>query len=162
MLTKLCPKCDNVKNVNDFSVDLSRREGRQCYCRLCQSAIYQSKKEVAKEQRKLRYLSAKEQNKEQMRSYYKEHKNEYLARNALRRASKLYATPPWLSEEDKNKIADYYSEAQQKTKSLNEVFHVDHIVPLQGKNVCGLHVPWNLQIIAAAENLSKGNQWTEE
>ena len=161
MLTKLCPKCDTVKNVDDFSVDLSRKGGRQCYCRLCQSSIYQDKREAAKEQRKLRYLSVREQTKEQMRSYYKEHKNEYLARNALRRASKLSATPPWLSEEDKEHIAEYYAVAQRRTKILNEVFHVDHIVPLQGKNVCGLHVPWNLQIISATENLRKSNQWIE-
>lgn len=123
--------------------------------------IYKSKKELAKEQRKKRYLANKEREIQKMRIYYDANKSEYSARNAIRRSMKISASPSWLTSEDKEAMALLYAKAQQLTKNTGENWHVDHIVPLQGKTVCGLHVPWNLQVIPAIENLSKSNQLIE-
>ena len=75
-----------------------------------------------------------------------------------RRINKLLATPSWLSIKQKLEIGELYYLAMELEEETGIKYHVDHIVPLQGNNVCGLHVPWNLQVIPASENLSKGNR----
>ena len=66
---------------------------------------------------------------------------------------KIYwATPPWLTPEMIAEMKSIYERAGQGQ-------HVDHIVPLTNKIVCGLHVPWNLQVISEKENLTKSNTW---
>lgn len=77
---------------------------------------------------------------------------------AKRRAAKLQATPKWLTADDYWMLEEIYSLVELRTKVTGIQWHADHIVPLQGKTVCGLHVPWNLRVITAAENWSKGSK----
>lgn len=83
-------------------------------------------------------------------SYHK-NKGRVFANCAARRARLSNAMPKWLTKEQKLQIINIY---------INRPigYHVDHIVPLKGKNVCGLHVPWNLQYLLAKENFAKGNK----
>lgn len=78
---------------------------------------------------------------------------------ARRRAAESTRMPNWLSDDDQWLIAEVYDLALQRSALTGVSWHVDHVVPLQGKNVSGLHVPWNLQVILASENLRKGNRF---
>lgn len=69
---------------------------------------------------------------------------------AKRRAAIQHRTPPWA---DMRAIRDFY-------KNCPEGYHVDHIIPLNGENVSGLHVIENLQYLPAFDNMRKGNKWT--
>lgn len=104
-----------------------------------------------------------DKNKEAVVAYRKEYKlNNRASCTALenkRRASKLLRTPNWLTEEHLEQIRTEYKLASWCTKVMGEPYEVDHIVPLQGKNVSGLHVPWNLQVISKVDNARKNNKW---
>lgn len=80
------------------------------------------------------------------------------ADTARRRASKISRTPTWLTIDDLWLIRQAYSLAKQRSKLFGFAWHVDHVVPLNGQNVSGLHVPWNLQVIPAAVNIAKSNK----
>lgn len=81
------------------------------------------------------------------------------AKAAKRRCAKRNATPNWLTKEHFEEIQEFYTLAQELAwLNEGEVFHVDHIIPIRGKNVCGLHVPWNLQLLPATKNLRKSNK----
>ena len=124
---------------------------------------YLKNKKTRKEKIKLYILNNKEKRIETNRLYNlnnKEKKREYNIKYKLknphiqkailakRRAAKLKATPKFANLE---KIKEIY-------KNCPKGYHVDHIVPLQGKEICGLHVEWNLQYLTPSDNHSKSNK----
>lgn len=80
-----------------------------------------------------------------------------VAKTARRNAAKMQRTPSWLNHGHWFEITAIY-ELCAAWRKIGMDYHVDHIVPLQGETVSGLHVPWNLQVLPAKQNLSKSNR----
>lgn len=78
------------------------------------------------------------------------------AKKARRRAVEIHRKPKWLTADDMWAIKEIYALSALRTEQFGFAWHVDHIVPLQGEFVCGLHVPNNLQVIPAIQNWIKG------
>ena len=98
---------------------------------------------------------------EYQNTYRKEKKYKVNALNRLRKYQKMQRTPSWLTLDDKWFMEEVYHLAQLRTKMLGFEWHVDHIIPIKATNVSGLHVPNNLRVIPAKENLSKNNKFIE-
>lgn len=102
------------------------------------------------------YLANREEHLDRISRRQKEKKGERNAATRKYQAAKLSATPPWLSAEHLRTIEGLYIEAARLTEETGVPYEVDHIVPLQGRKVRGLHVPWNLRVIERTENRRKG------
>jgi len=109
-----------------------------------------------KEAKAAYYLENKERITAVRKTYMQANKGKLAAHTANYKAAKLQRTPTWA---DMDEIKLVYKQAASLQKLLGTPLHVDHIIPLQGKNVSGLHVADNLQIIGAKANMSKSNTW---
>ena len=90
-----------------------------------------------------------------MRQYLHEHRIEINANVNARRERVACQTPPWA---DMKEIRKVYVDCAKLTLATGNEHHVDHVVPIKGRNVSGLHVPWNLQVLPGAENRKKSNK----
>lgn len=141
---KHCYKCNQTKILDSYNVDNTRTDKLHSYCRSCDNKGSKA------------YYIANPENKKE---YRVANPGKHTAYAAKYRAAKLQATPTWLTPEQHKQILEFYTKAKQLEAAMGIKHHVDHIVPLQGLNVCGLHVPWNLQILTAEENIRKSNKW---
>lgn len=136
-------------------------------------ALYK-KDDEAKEKARIRSIEWRLKNKNKVKKYLarnpdqreksriratewqKNNRGKTRARNALRKRRLRNAMPKWVN---RSEIAQIYEKACHMETLDGKKYHVDHIIPIVNDKVCGLHVPWNLQIILASDNLKKGNQF---
>lgn len=176
-LTKTCSVCQETKILDCFYKDKSKSLGVDGYCKLCrikyvrryQETHTESTKEHKRNWHKKnptyceQYRKANpeyfrqwnDNNKDKLSVYYKtwrdKNPEKVKAQNAKYRAHKGKGTPKWLSLEHRRQILEIY-------KNCPSDKEVDHIIPLRGQNVSGLHVPWNLQYLAPIQNRRKNNK----
>jgi hypothetical protein len=110
-----------------------------------------NRKEILDYERK-RYQENPARKLAQASKWQKDNRGKATARVQLRNAQKLQATPKWLTNEQLAEMKQFYI-------NCPEGYHVDHIHPLRGNGLCGLHVPWNLQYLPAVENHRKSNHF---
>lgn len=149
--SNICSACLKEKNRLAYAKHRDKRLDSA-------KANYATNKEHKKEYQKKYYRSTLEYQKVWHKQNKTNKRYKYNAYEAKRRATKLNATPSWLTEEQLLQIEYVYWLAKDVSKITGEEYQVDHIIPLQGVDVCGLHVPWNLQLLPAKENAAKKNK----
>lgn len=124
------------------------------------SAVYRARHPEKSEAATARWKVANlEKHKTTRAKWQRVNSSKCTAATAAREARKLQATPAWNSEFDDLVFAEAYSLAKAREKATGVKWHVDHIVPLRSKLVCGLHTPSNIQVIPATDNIKKGNRY---
>lgn len=188
--TKTCSKCriESALTSEFFRANKRARDGYAQHCKVCMDADWKEfyaknrhreiKRSVAKtivrratdpeydrrlaREAKRRLLTDPveyQKHLERYRIWSAKNPGKTAALRAQRRAEILRATPVWA---DRYEIHAKYKECSRLSKETGIVHHVDHIVPLRGKLVCGLHVANNLQVIPASKNLKKSNKFFPE
>ena len=148
-----CTKCKKIKALDRFSKKIDGKLGKKSHCKDCVKVYERSRKDLKSKYDAERYKNKKDYIKKVCRDYYNNNKEKY--RNYEIERKRLTNTD--LSRKYKIEIQEIYKKCKQMNK-MSIIYHVDHIIPLKGKNVCGLHVPWNLRIITKEENLKKSNK----
>jgi hypothetical protein len=177
-MMKHCPKCSQEKPFEAFYSSNRHKSGYAAWCKQCESERNRLKnlsnrasrlvkakqwRDENKDKQAVAIKNWREQNPEKLKATYKDwaqrNKDKVNAKWMKREASKKQRTPAWLTEDDMWMMEQAYEIAAKRKQMLGDDWHVDHIIPLQGKTVSGLHVPWNLQVIPAKLNWQKSNHF---
>lgn len=141
---KICTVCKIRKLLECFPKNMASADGYNTMCIECR-----------KQYDRVRY----ETSGHEIREKVKRNRRENLARTNAADAAKIkrrkHATPKWLTPIQRMQIIEFYELAGARTMQTGVEYHVDHIVPIKGKTVSGLNVPWNLQLLTALENMRK-------
>ena len=152
-----CIECLKVEwaKGNETRADYFREYNQSSAGQKAKQEYYQRNKETVIARAQGRSDVEKNQYK---KKYKVENPDMYRELVSLRRRRFRLATPKWLSDAQTMEIRLKYRLAIELSRATGIRHAVDHEIPLQGEDVCGLHVPWNLRVITQEENLKKSNK----
>jgi hypothetical protein len=148
----------NREHVNQYSRDYYKENTNLVLTRA--KAYRDANKEILSIRNRIQYEKDIEFSRERAREWQRNNPGKASANWVRRRHRLNLSAPAWLTNKDLQDIASFYVLAKALKSASGECFHVDHIIPLKHDLVCGLHVPWNLQVLTATENLRKSNKFT--
>ena len=133
----------------------------ECYaCRVLRVQDWRKRNPKAVKQHLHRqYVLAPGKAKANARKWARANPTKVLADVRVRQAGKNLRTPKWLSADDFWIMQEFYELAATRSTMTGFAWHVDHVIPLRGRNVSGLHVPSNLAVVPAIYNMNKANRY---
>lgn len=160
---KTCTICDEVKPEAEFYFRNAEAGTLRADCKEClrgRVANWVSKNPGVHAAGVARWRANNQQKDREVRRaahtrWAKAHPAHMAAKNAARYASKSQATPGWTNHVA---VGEFYAFAAIKARLTGKPQHVDHIVPLHSRYVCGLHTHFNLEVLEGVENIKKGNR----
>jgi len=164
---KACSACHTFQSFNAFYKVKANKDGRMNWCIACDKARSQKYREANREKERVRNRDYGKRKAHVVRArvkrWRKENPGKARAKQRMRDAQKINACPPWAQKGIVRKeIQAHYLHAEWLEQIIETPFHVDHIVPLQNDFVCGLHVPANLMVLEASQNIEKNAYWWPE
>ena len=166
---KLCNQCRCEKPETEFYKKKTAKDGLFWWCKDCHRNYVKAKYHKLAESpdyrvaERARVLAFHRENTDKIRAWakiYAQNNRAKLNANAKKYVlAREQRTPKWLSVDDFWLMEQAYELAGLRTKVFGFAWHVDHVIPLHGRLVSGLHVPHNLQVIPAYTNRSKSNRY---
>lgn len=155
---KACFRCKSIKPISEFSLCRAKPDGRQSMCGVCRREYHKQYRDHDNARNRDWYERNKARRKQSMYEWETRCSGTRNAISARRRAAKAQATPSWLTSQDYFQMRCLYEAAKIFQPYCDDRLEIDHIVPLISEEVCGLHVPWNLQILPRRVNRKKSNK----
>jgi hypothetical protein len=154
--SRMCVECQKVANKTQYDKNIERNKTRS---RVYRKAHREQCKELWDSQSKQWQLDNIDTVNGYKYAWRQRNKGAVNSFTRRRQLAKINKTPKWLTEDDYWFIKEIYALAQYRSKVTGHKWVVDHVIPIQGKNVSGLHVPENLQVITNSANIKKSNNY---